>query len=248
MNNLFDLTGKVAVVTGGTKGIGAAIAKGLKDAGAKVWIHGSQEVFTRQEAEQHGYAYSYGDLSTKEGYQKLVDDIRAIETKVDILINNAGMEYYKSIEEGDHDYLDSIYQVNCKSPYFLVQALLPLLRKSSSGSIINVTSIHDVVPVRRNSSYCMSKASLAMYTKVAALELAKEGIRVNNLAPGAIATSMNEDLIEQMDFDRWIPLQRPGTCDEMIGPSIFLASEASSYMTGATLYVDGGYKENLLRY
>ena len=186
--------------------------------------------------------FSYGDLSTKQGYKKLVDDIKLRESKVDILVNNAGIEYHKSVEEGDNEYLDSIYQINCKTPYFLVQELLPLLKKSNSASIINVTSIHDIVPVRENSSYCMSKASLAMYTKVAALELAKEGIRVNNLAPGAIATDMNKDLLDKMNFGQWIPLQRPGRCDEFIGPSVFLASEASSYMTGATLYIDGGYK------
>ena len=87
-----------------------------------------------------------------------------------------------------------------------------------------------------------------MYTKVAALELAKENIRVNNLAPGAILTDMNREIVESMDFDQWIPMERVGRSEELAGPAIFLASEASSYITGATLYVDGGYSENLLRY
>ena len=86
------------------------------------------------------------------------------------------------------------------------------------------------------------------FTKVAALELAKYGIRVNNLAPGAILTDMNRELVEAMDFEQWIPIGRVGRADELIGPAVFLASDASSYVTGTTLYVDGGYSENLLRY
>lgn len=104
------------------------------------------------------------------------------------------------------------------------------------------------MPVRGNGYYCMAKSSLAMYTRVAALELAQYGIRVNNLAPGAILTDMNRELVEQMDFDRWIPMQRVGRAEELAGPAVFLASEASSYVTGTTLFVDGGYSENLLRY
>ena len=87
-----------------------------------------------------------------------------------------------------------------------------------------------------------------MFTKVAALELAKENIRVNNLAPGAILTDMNRELVENMEFEQWIPLERVGRAEELVGPAVFLASAASSYVTGTTLYVDGGYSENLLRY
>lgn len=246
--NLFDLTGKVAVVTGGTRGIGAAIAAGLQEAGAHVWIHGSREDMTRLAAEKGGFRYSYGDLSHKEGIDRLVAALLEEEDRVDILVNNAGVENYASIEEGDEAFLEFAQRVNCKAPFFLTQKLLPLLKKSGAASVINVTSIHESVPVRNNSAYCMSKASLAMYTRVAALELAKYGIRVNNLAPGAIETDMNRELLEAMEFEKWIPLERPGKAAELAGPAIFLASGASSYVTGTTLTVDGGYQENLLRY
>ena len=248
MNNLFNLNGKVVVVTGGTRGIGASIAKGCKEAGARVWIHGSDEETTKKIATLYGYEYGWGDLSQMEGIDNLIERILEKEEKIDVIFNNAGYETHKSVEDSSEEFLDKTYQINTKSPYFLVQRLLPLLKKSKGASIINVTSIHDVVPVRENASYCMSKASMAMYTKVAALELAKYKIRVNNLAPGAIRTDHNESIVKEMDFDSWIPLGRVGDADEMIGPAIFLASEASSYMTGSTIYVDGGYKENLLRY
>lgn len=248
LNNIFDLTGKVAVVTGGARGIGESIAYGLKEAGAKVYIHGSNFERTKKVAEENGYGFSVSDLSKKEGYQKLIEDISSKETKVDILVNNAGVEYHLPLENATDEYLDDMYNVNLKAPYFIVQGLLPLLKKSKSASVINVTSIHETVPVRNNSSYCMSKASLAMYTKVSALELARYNIRVNNLAPGAIETDLNRDLLKEMDFSQWIPLKRVGECADLIGPIVFLASEASSYVTGTTLFVDGGYKENLLRY
>ena len=144
--------------------------------------------------------------------------------------------------------MDAIDKGNTKSAYVLLQKLLRALKKAGRASVINVTSIHQKVPVRENGYYCMAKASLGMFTKVAALELAKYGIRVNNLAPGAILTDMNRELVEAMDFEQWIPIGRVGRADELIGPAVFLASDASSYVTGTTLYVDGGYSENLLQY
>jgi gluconate 5-dehydrogenase len=133
----------------------------------------------------------------------------------------------------------------------LTQRLLPLLKAAPGASIINVTSIHDTVPYPGNFAYAMSKAALAMFTRSAALDLAPYGIRVNNLAPGAVATDLNREVIEAIGdekFREWIPLGRVAQSDEMVGPAIFLASDAASYLTGATLYADGGYMQNLLRY
>ena len=122
------------------------------------------------------------------------------------------------------------------------------MEKAKGASIINVTSIHETVPVRTQAYYCMAKAALSMLTKVAALEFAAKEIRVNNIAPGAIETDMNRELIQEMDFEQWIPMGRVGNSDEIVGPVIFLASEASSYVTATTVTVDGGYAQNLLRY
>lgn len=245
---LFDLTGKTALVTGGTRGIGLAIALGLKEAGADVWIHGSRRESTEKAAAQYGFSYLYGDLKDSKSLETMVKPLMDSTDTLDVLVNNAGFETHCPVESAMEEEMDSVYNVNAKSPFFLLQKLLPMLRKSEGASVINVTSIHQKVPVRENGYYCMAKASLSMFTKVAALELAKENIRVNNLAPGAILTDMNRELVENMEFEQWIPLERVGRAEELVGPAVFLASAASSYVTGTTLYVDGGYSENLLRY
>ncbi len=245
---IFDLTGRVAFVTGASRGIGLAIAQGLKEAGATVWVHARNQKNIEDIAKENGFSYTYGDLADMAAVEKIASDITSKEERLDILFNNAGYEIHSPVDEMTESDLNMMYNINAKSPVFLVKELLPLLKKSKAGSIINVTSIHQEVPVRENSYYCMAKAALGMYTKTAALELAKYNIRVNNLAPGAILTDMNRDLVEAMDFNKWIPMERVGETQELIGPAIFLASDASSYMTGATLFVDGGYKENLLRY
>lgn len=245
---LFDLTGKTALVTGGTRGIGLAIALGLKEAGADVWIHGSRRESTEKAAAQYGFSYLYGDLKDSKKLETMVKPLMDSTDTLDVLVNNAGFEIHCPVKSAMEEEMDSVYNVNAKSPFFLLQKLLPLLRKSEGASVINVTSIHQKVPVRENGYYCMAKASLSMFTKVAALELAKENIRVNNLAPGAILTDMNRELVENMEFEQWIPLERVGRAEELVGPAVFLASSASSYVTGTTLYVDGGYSENLLRY
>ncbi|MBS5144949.1 MAG: SDR family oxidoreductase [Butyricicoccus pullicaecorum] len=245
---LFDLTGKNVIITGGTRGIGFAIAKGMQAAGANVWIHGSNKERTEAVAKQHNFSFLYGDLRNIDALDVLLEPFWTECEKLDVLVNNAGIETHRSIADGKEDAMDEIYNVNTKAPYFLLQKLLPALKKANGASIINVTSIHEKVPVRENGYYCMAKSSLAMLTKVAALELAKFGVRVNNLAPGAILTDMNQELVEAMDFGEWIPMQRVGRAEELAGPAIFLASDASSYVTGTTLFVDGGYSENLLRY
>lgn len=245
---LFDLTGKVVLVTGGTRGIGFAIAKGMKEAGAKVWIHGRSLAGTEAVAKENGFSYLYGDLADPQQLDEMLNPLFCREEKLDVLVNNAGYETHSPVESADMKEMDLIYNINAKSPYFLLQKLIPYMKQAGGGSVINVTSIHEKVPVRENSYYCMAKASLAMSTKIAALELAKYKIRVNNLAPGAILTDMNRELVAGMEFDRWIPLGRVGQAEELAGPAVFLASEASSYITGTTLFVDGGYSENLLRY
>lgn len=248
MNKLFDLTGKIALVTGGTRGIGLAIAKGLKEAGAKVYIHGRGYEATEKVAKQHGFEFLNADLGNKEDRNKMIEEFKKRETKLDILINNAGFEKPMPIVQADEADLEEVYRVNAQSPYIFIRELESLLEKGTNASVINVTSIHETVPVREQSYYCMSKAALAMLTKVAALEFASKNIRVNNIAPGAIETDMNRELIQTMDFDQWIPMGRVGNAEEIVGPVLFLASEAASYVTATTITVDGGYTQNLLRY
>lgn len=255
IDNLFDIKDKYVFITGSTRGIGRSIAEGFIANGANVIIHGRNKEFVSNVAEEIGaFDFVYGDISKMETVDGIINYIKSKISKLDVLINNAGFEDHCCIEEMTEEFLDNIYNTNTKSHYFITSRLVKLLRNSNEPSIINITSIHDVVPVRNNSPYCISKAAIAMFTKVSALEFGKYGIRVNNLAPGAIKTEMNETLLNELeeqhgfDFGNWVPLGRVGEAKEIIGPCIFLASKASSYITGTTFYVDGGYKENLLRY
>ncbi|MDX2138223.1 MAG: SDR family oxidoreductase [Chloroflexota bacterium] len=244
------LDGKVALITGSTSGIGKALAQGFAAAGARVWLHGRNAVAGEALARQLGAYFVAADLAQSEQVERLAETILANEERLDILVNNAGVEIIMPIEQMDMDNLDMIWRVNVRAAFQLTHLLLPLL-KQARGSIINITSIHDTMPYPNNSAYSASKAALAMFSKTIAVELAPHGVRVNNFAPGAVETEINREVIREIGEDKfreWIPLGRVAQTDEMIGPALFLASDASSYVTGATLYADGGYLQNLVRY
>jgi NAD(P)-dependent dehydrogenase (short-subunit alcohol dehydrogenase family) len=244
------LDGKVALITGSTSGIGKALAQGFAAAGARVWLHGRNEVAGETLAQQLGTRFVAADLAQAEQVERLAQTLLAAEERLDILVNNAGVEIIMPIEQMNMDNLDMIWRVNVRAPFQLTHLLLPRL-KQTRGSVINITSIHDTMPYPNNSAYSASKAALAMFTKTIAVELAPHGVRVNNFAPGAVETEINRDVIREIGEDKfreWIPLGRVAQTDEMIGPALFLASDASSYVTGTTLYADGGYLQNLVRY
>lgn len=251
---MFDLSGKIALVTGASSGIGRAIARGLANAGARVWWHAKSaaDFATSGGADAvTGGRMLAADLSRAEEIDALVARFAAQEARLDILVNNAGLERPMPIETLERDVFDLTIAVNARAPLLLVQGLLPQLQASGKASVINITSLHADVPYRTNVAYCMSKAALAMFTKTAGLELAPLGIRVNALAPGAVATEINREVIEQIGRDQfasWIPAGRVAEVGDIVGPAIFLASDAAAYVTGATLVADGGYGMNLVRY
>lgn len=249
---MFSVKNKVILITGSTRGIGKTLAIEFKKKGATVIIHGRSETNCKKIAETIQCDFVSGDLSNELDVKKMAKTITMKYEKLDVLINNAGIEKHKKISEMDMNLYDSIQNVCVRSQYLLTSLLYPLLCNSDHGaSIINMSSIHQLVPVKSNSPYCMAKASMEMFSKVASLEFSKDNIRVNTLAPGAIKTDMNFEVIEAMgenNFKEWIPLGRVGKTNEIFGPALFLASSASSYVTGTTLYVDGGYIQNLLRY
>ena len=247
----FRLDGKIALVTGSTRGIGRSIAMGLAGAGARVWVHGRDHAQGEQLAKEIGGCFIGADLCEPSHVADLASAITAEESCLDVLVNNAGFETIMAFEHYRMSSFDRIMQVNLRAPVELTQLLLPLLKKSHAASIVNVTSIHATTPAAHNSAYCMAKAAMEMFTATLAVELGPLGIRINNLAPGAIRTDMNSKLLDTLGpgtFDQWVPMGRVGLADEMIGPVLFLASEASSYVTGTTLLADGGYTRNLLRY
>ena len=239
-----DLRNKIAVVTGSSRGIGRAIAEAFERAGARVWFHGTGE----SSGHEH---FVRADFTRPAEVQRMAETIAAAEQRLDILVNNAGFEPVMPLEKIDLSNYDDCFAVNVRAPLHLTTALLPLLKAAKGASVINVTSIHDTVPYPHNAVYSMSKAALAMFSKAAAIELAPFGIRVNNLAPGAIETDINREVIDKIGrdkFAKWIPAGRVGTVDEIVGPALFLVSDAASYVTGETLYCDGGYRHHLVRY
>jgi gluconate 5-dehydrogenase len=255
-----DLKEKVALVTGSSRGIGRAIAEALAVAGARVWFHGTSDD-ARSVADAMEQPFVRADFTDADEVRAMADTILAQEKRLDILVNNAGIEPIMPLESIDWSKYDACFNVNVRAAVQLTTALLPLLKMSGAArfsapgvggaSVINITSIHDSVPYPHNTVYSMTKAALNMLTKAAAIELAPHGIRVNSLAPGAIETDINREVIDKIGrdkFAKWIPAGRVGTVDEVVGPALFLASDAAAYVTGETLYADGGYRHHLVRY
>ncbi|WP_421737484.1 SDR family NAD(P)-dependent oxidoreductase [Caulobacter sp.] len=250
MNNLFSLEGRVAVVTGGSRGIGAMIAKGFLVYGAKrVYITARKAAAcdaTAEELSQYGECVSLpGDISTMEGIQGLASRIAEREDKLDILVNNAGAAWGAAFDEFPESGWDKTVDLNMKTPFFLTQALIGQLRaaaKDRVAKVINICSIDgQSVAKEETYPYGASKAGLLHLTKRMALRLAPENIAVSAIAPGAFASDMNKVARDHADaVSKAIPAGRIGTDEDMAGTAIFLASRAGDYVMGSAVTVDGG--------
>jgi glucose 1-dehydrogenase len=246
-----DLKGKVAIVTGAGSGIGHAIAEAFGHAGAHVAVNyfGYDE-----QAEQLAAELSRGgirslaikaDVSDGAQVEQMVEQVRRELGGVDILVNNAGIESPKPILEIDEALWDKIIHVDLKGAFLCLQAAGRVMRdQGRGGSIVNISSVHEDVPFPGYAPYCAAKGGLRMLMRDAAVELAPYRIRVNNIAPGAIATPINTGTLSDPEkvkaLDSIIPLGRMGKPEEVAEVALFLASDASSYVTGSTYYVDGG--------
>ena len=250
MNNLFSLEGRVAVVTGGSRGIGAMIAKGFLVYGAKrVYITARKAAAcdaTAEELSQYGECVSLpGDISTMEGIQGLASRIAEREDKLDILVNNAGAAWGAAFDEFPESGWDKTVDLNMKTPFFLTQALIGQLRaaaKDRVAKVINICSIDgQSVAKEETYPYGASKAGLLHLTKRMALRLAPENIAVSAIAPGAFASDMNKVARDHAEaVSKAIPAGRIGTDEDMAGTAIFLASRAGDYVMGSAVTVDGG--------
>jgi NAD(P)-dependent dehydrogenase (short-subunit alcohol dehydrogenase family) len=251
----FSLQGKIALITGSTTGIGRMLARGFTQAftqaGVEVWGHGpNQASLEGLDAELNGRVVT-ADFTDQAQINTMAGMLNEILPRLDILINNAGIEIIMPLERWDMQVFRKTMQVNLEAPVMLTGLLLPLLKQSSTPSIINITSVHETVPYPNNSAYSMSKAALNMFTKAMSLELAPHGIRINNLAPGAVETDLNREVLDRIGrekFAEWIPLGRVSNGGDVLPPALFLASEGARYITGTTLYAEGGYMHNLVRY
>ena len=249
--DLFDLTGKVAVVTGGTRGIGLMMARGLLEAGARVYISSRKPDHcdaARDELKEFGTVHAIpADLSTEAECLRLAAEVGRMEDQVHILVNNAGATWGAPLQEFPESGWDKVLALNLKAPFFLTRAFLPLLEEAGTeddpARVVNVGSIDGIhVPPMHTYSYSASKAALHHMTRVLAKELGPRGITVNAVAPGPFESKMMHSTLEAFgkEIAARSPLNRIGRPDDMAGVVVFLTSRAGSYITGAVIPVDGG--------
>jgi glucose 1-dehydrogenase len=252
---MLRMQGKVAIVTGASSGIGQGIAKRLGREGAKVIVDfvgssdGAEET-QRAVVEAGGEgAIVQADVTSINDVNCLVDTAWSRFGSADILVNNAGMEKKSDFWDTSEDDYDKILAVNLRGPFFLSQAFVRRLRElKKPGRIINISSVHEDMVFPGFATYCASKGGLRMLMRDLAVELGPLGITVNNVAPGAIGTPINQSLLEDKPKLNAllgnIPLGRLGTPDDVAGLVAFLASDDAAYITGSTFVIDGGLMRN----
>jgi NAD(P)-dependent dehydrogenase (short-subunit alcohol dehydrogenase family) len=246
---LFSLEGRSALVTGGSRGIGRMIAEGFLAQGARVYISARKAEAcdqTARELSAFGPCVSLpADVSTVEGARALVAAYAKHESTLDILVNNAGAAWGAPYEEFPESGWDKVVDLNLKTPFFLTQALTPMLKAAATdhlAKVINIASIDGIsVNPQETYSYAASKAGLIQLTRRMALRLARERIVVSAIAPGAFASNMNKDARDRgEEIKGRIPAGRIGEPEDMAAAAIYLASRAGDYVMGSTLVVDGG--------
>jgi NAD(P)-dependent dehydrogenase (short-subunit alcohol dehydrogenase family) len=244
------LTGRLALVTGAGRGNGAAIARGLAEAGARVIVtdletdaaHAVAESIVKAGGDARGHAL---DVTDHDGCRKLAEDLALLVGPIRILVNNAGIYLRGNMLAPDgRDRWTRTMAVNVDGAFNVTAAFAEQLKRTH-GSVVNIASVNSFTAPAGSGVYPVTKGAIAQFTRALAVELAPDGVRVNAIAPGIIATAMTEvtraDPQRLQAFLNRVPLKRVGQPEELIGPVVFLCSDAASYVTGAILAVDGGF-------
>jgi gluconate 5-dehydrogenase len=247
--NIFDLKGRLALVTGSSQGIGSAIAEGLAQAGARIVLNGrdEQKLKAMQDSlkskghDVHALAFDVTDESA------VIDAVQKIETEIGpigILFNNAGMQFRTALEDYPADKFRELMRVNVESAFLVAKAVAKPMIARKSGKIINISSVQSELGRATIAPYTATKGAIKMLTKGMCADWAKHNIQVNAIGPGYFKTPLNQALVDNPEFSSWLekrtPAGRWGSVDELIGAAVFLASDASSFVNGHILYVDGG--------
>ena len=241
---MFDLTGKTALVTGATGGIGEGIARALHGAGARIGLSGrnGDKLQLLRESLGERAEILQADLATPEGTDKLAADAQAALGQVDILINNAGLTRDNlSLRMKDAEW-DEVLDVNLTAPFRLARAVQRGMMKARWGRIVNIASIVGVTGNPGQANYCAAKAGMIVWSKAMAMEIASRNITVNCISPGYIATAMTEALTDAQKsaINGKIPAGRMGAAEEIAAAALYLSSAEAAYVTGQTLHVNGG--------
>ncbi|EUB98896.1 Gluconate 5-dehydrogenase [Rhizobium sp. CF080] len=251
---LFDLTGRRALVTGSSQGIGLALARGLAQHGASVVLNGRDPVKLRAAAgslKNEGYEarVSDFDVTDPDAVKRGVDAIEAEVGVIDILINNAGMQFRSPLEDFPIDRWEQLLKTNVSSVFYVGQAVARHMIGRGQGKIINIASVQSELARPGIAPYTATKGAVKNLTRGMCADWAKHGLQINAIAPGYFKTPLNQALVDNPEFSSWLekrtPAARWGNVEELVGAAVFLAGKASSFVNGHTLYVDGGITTSL---
>ncbi|HZG27081.1 MAG TPA: SDR family oxidoreductase [Ensifer sp.] len=254
MSDLFDLSGRRALITGSSQGIGLALAAGLARQGAAVLINGRDAARVDEACRMlagQGFSATPAvfDVTDKDAVDVGVAKIEAEIGAIDILVNNAGMQFRTPLEDFPADKFELLFKTNVTSVFLVGQAVARHMIKRGEGKIINIASVQSELARPSIAPYTATKGAVKNLTKGMCTDWARYGLQVNAIAPGYFRTPLNQALMDNPEFNAWLekrtPAGRWGDVDELIGAAVFLASKASSFVNGETLHVDGGITASL---